>query len=521
MTALRRTALLYAAAAALRSPPPHRRSSVVRHEQLFDVAVDATPAAQLAAWVEQWSAANGASDPQFPFEASASDGVARLRFSAMPAHGVDIAARPPGSDAPSTRLVVERCGGPAPAAVAPLLRSAEAKILDVLRSDLERDFGASLLRPPPRQPQKREKQQMPATLFDGSYGDAFEQEVIDLVEPSTEEQDDAVRSMFAEGEKLARRAAGLADDDAIDVVERVEEAQFDVILDADMKGGIDIFAPPPRLSGVSAPLIDFSEVEVSAESAARFGVLLREVRLGEDEETCSLICDAYRDVLLDDSFPLLARKAVTDDIMNAASIDRLNTEALKLATQLAEIAATAEKQHLETIRLLCEAARDRGDAGLRQAAQTHRARLDDDFVGYVKHSVQVEALSLKQRGVADPAREPSEWLAVLDAVRKATVAERGKDVRADVEIVESILALNNDAARRELLRIHIERLERQPGRMKAFTSVVANICDNLLDPAAETKPLPELVAKLGALRKDLSALAPALAESAGGWMAAG
>ena len=57
--------------------------------------------------------------------------------------------------------------------------------------------------------------------------------------------------------------------------------------------------------------------------------------------------------------------------------------------------------------------------------------------------------------------------------------------------------------------------------MKSFTSVVANICDNLLDPAAETKPLPELVAKLGALRKDLSALAPALAESAGGWMAAG
>jgi hypothetical protein len=199
----------------------------------------------------------------------------------------------------------------------------------------------------------------------------------------------------------------------------------------------------------------------------------------------------------------------------------LNREALKLATKLAEIAATAEKQHLETIRLLCEAARDRGDAGLRQAAQTHRARLDDDFVGYVKHSVQVEALSLKQRGVSDPAREPSEWLAVLDAVRKATVAERGKDVRADVEIVESILALNNDAVRRELLRIHIERLERQPGRMKAFTSVVANICDNLLDPAAETKPPPELVAKLGDLRRDLAALAPALAESAGGWMAAG
>ena len=122
--------------------------------------------------------------------------------------------------------------------------------------------------------------------------------------------------------------------------------------------------------------------------------------------------------------------------------------------------------------MLCEAARDRGDAGLRQAAQTHRARLDDDFVAYLKHSVAVEASSLRQRGVSDPSREPSEWLAVLDAVRKATIAERGKDVRP-TQIVESILALNNAEARSELLRLHVERLSRQPGRMRAFSSVVA------------------------------------------------
>ena len=108
---------------------------------------------------------------------------------------------------------------------------------------------------------------------------------------------------------------------------------------------------------------------------------------------------------------------------------------------------------------------------------------------------------------------------MLDAVRKATIAERGKDVRADVEIVESILALNNAEARSELLRLHVERLSRQPGRMRAFSSVVANICDNLLDENAETRPPPELVEKLGDLRSGLMALAPAVADSAGGWMA--
>ena len=158
---------------------------------------------------------------------------------------------------------------------------------------------------------------------------------------------------------------------------------------------------------------------------------------------------------------------------------------------------------------------------MRQAAQTHRARLDDDFVAYLKHSVAVEASQLRQRGVSDPAREPSEWLAVLDAVRKATIAERGKDVRADVEVVESILALNNAEARSELLRLHVERLSRQPGRMRAFSSVVANICDNLLAEDAETRPPPELVEKLGDLRSGLMALAPAVADSAGGWMAEG
>jgi len=509
----RRVALLSAAATALRPPLPSRRALIKRYESLLNVAVDATPAAQLAAWLEGWQCA---SDPQFPVETTIQDGALRLRYAAMPSHGVDVVARAPGADSPSTRIAVERVGGPAPSTINSLLRGAEERILDGLRRDLERDFGASLLRPPPK-PQRREKQQMPDRLYDGSYGDAFEQDVIDLIEPSPVE-DENIRSMFAEGEKLARRAAGLDENDALDVVESSGEAQFSVRLDPGLKGGIDLFAPPPQVSGVQAPAIDFSSVDVSPEIAARFGVLLRELRAAEDPQ---LILDAYRDVLLDDAFPLLARKAVSDDIENAEAVDILNKEALNLATQLAEIAAAAEKQHLETIRLLCEAARDRGDAGLRQAAQTHRARLDDDFVAYLKHSVAVEASSLRQRGVSDPSREPSEWLAVLDAVRKATIAERGKDVRADVEVVESILALNNAEARKELLRLHVERLSRQPGRMRAFSSVVANICDNLLAEDAETKPPPELVEKLGDLRAGLTALAPAVADSAGGWMAEG
>ena len=61
-------------------------------------------------------------------------------------------------------------------------------------------------------------------------------------------------------------------------------------------------------------MLDFADVDVSPEVSARFGVLLRELRLAEDPQ---LILDAYRDALLDDAFPLLARKAVTDDVENS------------------------------------------------------------------------------------------------------------------------------------------------------------------------------------------------------------
>ena len=84
-----------------------------------------------------------------------------------------------------------------------------------------------------------------------------------------------------------------------------------------------LFAPPPQIAGVSAPVLDFADVDVSPEVSARFGVLLRELRLSEDPQ---LILDAYRDVLLDDAFPLLARKAVTDDVENSEAVEILNKE---------------------------------------------------------------------------------------------------------------------------------------------------------------------------------------------------
>ena len=103
MPAFWRIALLSAAAAALRPPLTSRRALTKRYESLLDVAVDATPSSQLAAWVQEWRCE---SDPQFPVETTIQDGALRLRYAAMPSHGVDVIARPPGADSPTTNLVV-------------------------------------------------------------------------------------------------------------------------------------------------------------------------------------------------------------------------------------------------------------------------------------------------------------------------------------------------------------------------------------------------------------------------------
>ena len=134
----------------------------------------------------------------------------------------------------------------------------------------------------------------------------------------------------------------------------------------------------------------------------------------------------------------------------------------------------------------------------------------------------VEAEKLRQEGVGDPGAEPSAWLAILDAVRRATVAERGRDVSYDVSIVETALSLEDPAARRECLRLQTEALGRQPGRLRVFRATADRICDNLLDPAAEARPPPELVAKLEGLRADLEALGVGdEGESKAGWLAEG
>ena len=526
-----------------------RRAVVVQGEALVECALVAGGASQVDGWMASWAEASSStlSDPQFPVSVESGGSVVRLRYVAMPTNGVDVAFRPAGSDSPFGAVVVERVGPAAAAAVAPLVRGAEARVASSVRAALAEaalSAVATAASPEVLAAEEAARPRLDATLYQGSYGEAFESEVLDLFEDASAtveedaEVDAKVQAMFAAGEALARAAAGeergagglglgdVEEDAGFDV----EEAQFDVDLaGAGLKGGVDLFAAPAAVRGASAvrDAADTEEgvvgvdararVEASAEVAARFAVLLREVVDAPDRGVADLVADAYRDVLLDEAFPTLARDALARAETNgglpgvertAAALDLLNAKVIDLVTALAEMAAHAEKQHLETIRLLCDGAKDGGDAGLRAAARKQRARLGDDFVAYLKHAVALESGNLRARGVANPANESSDWLAVLDKVRTAVYAELGRDVSADVDVIKNVLAIKDPATRRECLRLNVEAFAHMPDRVRAFRKTADNIFDNLLDPRAENKPDPALAAGLDQLRADLLEFLP-------------
>ena len=518
-----------------------RRTVVVQNgDALVECALVPGAAAKVEGWLDGWSA-SPLSDPQFPVTVDASTPTIRVRYVAMPDNGVDVAYRPAGSDSPFGAVVVERVGPPAAASIKELVRGAEARVASSLREGLAAaslSAVATAAAPEVLVGEEPPRRALDPKLYGGPYGEDFEAEVLDLFDAGDTEAgpaDATVQAMFAAGEALARAAAGeaggaseaaLLEDGLVDV----EQAQFDVALGNGLKGGVDILAAPQAVRGAASAAVaaagaapaDAAPAEASPLIAARFDVLLREVMGAADASVANLVADAYRDVLLDASFPALARAALracdSDEAAarTAAALDTLNGKVIDLVTQLAEMAAFAEKNHLETIRLLCDSAKSAGDAGLRDAARKFRHRLDEDFVAYLKHAIAVEAAKLRDRGVADPANAPSEWLAVLDGVRTAAYAELAKDVHADVDVIKNVLAIKDPAARRECLRLNVEGIAGQPDRVRAFRKTANNIFDNLLDSNPDVAPGAELVAALAQLRADLLEFSPDVADDAPG-----
>jgi len=392
------------------------------------------------------------------------------------------------------------------------------------------------------------------------------------------EDDERIRKMFERGAEMAlalvekeektetpEDVAAEAEADGDKTTKNPGQAQFDVSLrGTGLKGGIDIFAgPPPEAAEEEGIIAETRQARVlresqsrptsrtrsletgegegqpqvivsvpSAEMSYRFQILLRELVNQPDSAVRDLVLDAYRDVLLDPSFPALARDAmartevedVDEDTKRkrreevGAALEDMNEKVIDLATQLAELAAFAEQQHLETIRLVCEAAKgDSTDRPLDLALRELRPRFDDDFIAYLVYAVNDEAHyssvaagnGLKKGGENQKKKKEqpsSEWRLVLNAVKDIVYSYLAKERVADLDVIYNVLNLKDRDVRRKALELQVERMSDE--RLGPFLLTARNIFDNLLFASEEETTVqrpndPAFHQRLHDLRADL------------------
>ena len=87
-----------------------------------------------------------------------------------------------------------------------------------------------------------------------------------------------------------------------------------------------------------------------------------------------------------------------------------------------------------------------------------------------------------------------------------TMAGVAKDVKDDVDRLRAVLAMVQPEARTEMLRLNVEALARQPGRVDVFRATAENVCANLL--SGEAAPPADLAEALAQLQRDLAVLCP-------------
>ena len=69
-----------------------------------------------------------------------------------------------------------------------------------------------------------------------------------------------------------------------------------------------------------------------------------------------------------------------------------------------------------------------------QYVTSRKTELDEDFVKYLHYLMEAEKVRLRDGGVPNPDREPSNWLMILEIVKKGVYHELAKAIKDDVSV---------------------------------------------------------------------------------------
>jgi len=240
--------------------------------------------------------------------------------------------------------------------------------------------------------------------------------------------------------------------------------------------------------------------DVGWDVAARFDLLVRELEATVDSpDLLPGIASQYHNVFLSRHFLGLMRArleaceaaaggeeeeeeggrwGVGRSEVTAATpvvLARMVSFAEQLVVQVQEMGQLYELQQLDKIKAICAVAEE-DMSKLSEYVSSRKDELDEDFVRYLQYLLEAEKVRLKGAGVARPEREPSNWLMILEIVKKGVYHEMGKAVRDDVSMVHFITRFEEADEREHLARAHIARLA--PSQVIPFKRVVTQMVDH-------------------------------------------
>ncbi|PFH31592.1 hypothetical protein BESB_025660 [Besnoitia besnoiti] len=249
------------------------------------------------------------------------------------------------------------------------------------------------------------------------------------------------------------------------------------------------------------------------EKEARLDMLVYELMEATDEGVFPVICDQYKDLLMDEQFLLLMKLHIRErpprtrkekDILVV-----INKFVVSLYEDVEALAVQNEKEQLEKIRLLCMQALVDVEK-LTEYAESMKQLLNRDFLAYLEFAIHAERKRIQKEG-NNPDAAPSRWLMVLMIIHKGVMAIYEKEIWEDVLWITMVVTQKPPEVRRKLLELFVAQIPKAD--WKQFKRVALRMADALAKGGDSHSPLsfpscpwvPEAVAQLA---RDLERILP-------------
>ncbi|KFH06978.1 CS domain protein [Toxoplasma gondii MAS] len=249
------------------------------------------------------------------------------------------------------------------------------------------------------------------------------------------------------------------------------------------------------------------------EKEARLDMLLCELMEVTDESMFPVICDQYKDLLMDEHFLLIMKLRIQERPPRSRREKDIfvivNKFTVSLYEDVESLALQNEKEQLKKIRLLCMQALVDIDK-LTEYAESMKHLLNRDFLAYLEFAIHAERKRIQKEG-NNPDAAPSQWLMVLMIIHKGVMSIYEKEIWEDVMWITMVVTQKQPEVRRKLLELFVAQIPKAD--WKQFKRVALRMASALAQGGGVHGPLsfpscPWVPAAVQQLARDLERILP-------------